>query len=62
MLLVNTFIKTYKSAKLFYRSAELLTSLLQTINSALPLVELPIRDFTIKPSLHLLYAELHFIA
>jgi hypothetical protein len=61
MLLVNTFTKTYESAKLFYGSAELLTPLLQTINSALPLVKLLIRDSTIEPFLHLLYAELHFI-
>jgi hypothetical protein len=62
MSLVNTFIRTYKSAKLFYGSAELLTLLLQTMNSALLLVELAIRDFIVEPFLHLLQAELHFIA
>jgi hypothetical protein len=61
MSLVNTFIRTYKSVKLFYGSAELLTLLLQTMNSALFLVKLAIRDFTIEPSLYLLHAELHFI-
>ena len=59
---VNTFTRTYESAKLFYGSAELLAPLLQTTNSALPLVELAIRDFTIEPSLHSLHAELHSIA